>query len=103
VAGGGAALGDPAGTRPRAGLDIERDAPDEPIEDVEILDLTTRNNRGPGLLIALGAHRPRNRSTVVVYQHTDSGSARPLQVYAMSTTGSLRIRGTDWGLWPPRS
>src|SRR5262249_14500669 len=79
-----AVLSDPAGPPPSAGLDIEPDAPDEPIEDVEILDLTTRNNRGPGLLIALGGHRPRNRSTVVVYQHTDSGSARPLQLYAMS-------------------
>src|SRR5262249_19129680 len=79
-----------------AGLDIEPNAADEAIEDIRIVDLTTRANQGAGLLIALGQLGPQSRSTIDVHQHTDVGSARPLELYAI-TPGAVRIRGTNWG------
>jgi hypothetical protein len=89
-----ARLAETAGTPPAAGLDIEPNAVDEPIEDIQILDLTTERNAGGGLAIQLGSG-PRSASAITVHRHTDIGSAHPLVLYA-TYPGTLQIRGTDW-------
>jgi hypothetical protein len=89
-------LAETNGTPPAAGLDIEPNKADEPIEDIRIIDLTTRKNQGAGVTIGLGVHRPENRSTIEVYQHTDIGSGRPFVLSATTTTGAVRIERASW-------
>jgi hypothetical protein len=85
-----------AGVPPAAGLDIEPNAPDEPIENIRILDLTTEGNAGAGLVINLGLGS-RSSSSIHVSQHTDTGSAQPFALYAASHAGTIEVHRTNWG------
>ena len=42
------------GTKPSSGIDLEPNSPDEYLEDIEIINLSTINNEGYGLLLAIG-------------------------------------------------
>jgi polygalacturonase len=88
-------LANTAGTGPSAGLDIEPNLPDDTIDNIHIIDLTTQDNAGTGLTINLGP-RPQSSSTITVHQHTDIGSAQPFALYATKSTGAITINRARW-------
>jgi len=87
------------GHRPQAGLDIEPNTPDQIIENVNVVDLSTSNNTF-GLLVSLGKLDTNSKAVgISIQNHKDENSEYGMVIIGSRSTivpGSIDVEKPIW-------